>query len=459
MSYHPYQSAPLVPSGVSFFGQANGQDQLHEANNNFVYDSGLDLLHVGNITINDDGRIGNVSYPDLIELGSDGVTTVNSGVVIQGDLTVNGTQFISNTETVVIADNILLLNSGVTGTPTENAGLEVERGTECNPQLIWDENHEYWAFTACKDTGPYTPIGVARSGLVYDTTPGKKHIFDVGAGEGIRVNDSDIDVVVGHGLEIDNATNAVEAVAGTGVVVNADGIHVDLNGIVCANSGLTVTGDDCIGVLAGTGLLTNADGLHIGIGNGITGGADEISVTDGSGILVDVNGVHVNTGDGLEIISDEVRVKAGDAISLDNGEVNVDLVGENEILEPQDSDLLLLQRGGDVQKITFENLTDQLQSVKTWEEITASKGHDYSYKDVSLVNAGSNSIELDLPPAAAYEGKVLTFKRIDAAPDSTYNVKVDASGTQTIDDASFKRLYYRYEGINILSNGTNWFII
>lgn len=462
MSYQPYQSAPLVPSGVSFFGQTNGQDQLHEANNNFVYNSGLDLLHVGSITINDDGRIGNVSNPGLIELAADGTTTINSGVVIQGDLTVNGTQFISNTETLVVADNIILLNSGVTGTPTEDAGIEIERGNEPNVQILWNENCETWTFT--NDGTRYVPIGEAGDGLYYDTTPScSGSLFHVGEGDGIIVSADEVAVRTGNGLQINNSSKALEVNAHTGITVDANGVSVNLDptngGIVCANSGLTVTEDDCIGVLAGTGLLTNSDGLHVGIGVGITGGADEISVTDGSGIFVDANGVHVNTGLGIEIVSDEVRVKAGDAISLDNGEVNVDLVGENEIFDPQDSDLLLIQRNNDVQKITFESLTDKLQSVKTWEVVTASQGHGYSYKDVSLVNAGSNSVELDLPPAASYEGKVLTFKRIDAAPDSTYNVKIDASGTQTIDDASFKRLYYRYEGINILSNGTNWFII
>lgn len=458
MSYHPYQSDPLVPSGVTFFGQPNGQDQLHEASNNFVYNSGQDLLHVGNITINNDGTIGNVSNPNLIELAADGTTTINSGVVIQGDLTVNGTQFISQTETVVVADNIIVLNSGVTGTPTEDAGIEVERGTEPNVRLLWDETCETWTFT--NNGTRYVPMGEAGDGLYYDTTIGcSGSLFHVGEGSGIDVASDLVHVRVGDGINIDAPTNAVEVTAGTGILVNSDGVHVNLNGIVCANSGLTVTSDDCIGVVAGTGLLTNADGLHIGIGNGITGTADAISVSDGSGIFVDANGVHVNTGAGLEIISDEVRVKAGDAISLDNGEVNVDLANENEIFEPQDSDLLLIQRNNDVQKITFQNLTDQLQSIKTWEQVTASQTASYSYKDVSLVNAGSNSIVLELPPAATYEGKVLTFKRIDAASDSTYTVRIDGSGTQTIDDASSKRLYYRYEGINLLSNGANWFII
>ena len=459
MSYHPYQNSPLIPSGVSFFGQANGQDQLHEANNNFVYDSGVDLLHVGNITINDDGTIGNVSNPNLIELATDGTTTINSGVVIQGDLTVNGTQFISQTETVVVADNIILLNSGVTGTPTENAGIEVERGTEPNVQLLWNETCETWTFT--NDGTRYVPMGEAGDGLYYDTTPGcSGSLFHVGEGSGIDVAADLVHVRVGDGVNIDAPTNAVEVTAGTGILVNSDGVHVDLNGIVCANSGLTVTSDDCIGVVAGTGLLTNADGLHVGIGNGITGNADDIEVLGHNGITVDENGVSVTAHDGITVDGNGVSVTAGDAIRVASDGVHVDISKQTATEEPEDSDLLLLERNdGSLKSITFEHLTDELQSIKTIEQVTASQTAAYAYKDVSLVNAGSNSVVLELPPAIAASGKVLTFKRIDAASDSTYTVSIEGSGTQTIDDAGFKRLYYRYEGLNIISNGTNWFII
>ena len=491
MSYHPYQNSPLVPSGISFFGQPNGQDQLHEASSNFVYNSGLDLLHVGNITINDDGVIGNVSNPNLIEIATNGITTINSGVVIQGDLTVNGTQFISQTETVVVADNIIVLNSGVTGTPTENAGIEVERGTEPNVQILWNEQCENWTFT--NNGTRYVPIGEAGDGLYYDTTPGcSGSLFHVGEGSGIDVASDLVHVRTGNGLNIDVPTNSVEVTAGTGILVNSDGVHVDLGGIVCANSGLTVTEDDCIGILAGSGLLTNDTGLHIGQGNGLTIGADDItvkpyhginvdtngvsvdpyhgitvdingvSVTPGSGIIVDANGVHVNlcSNSGLSFDGNCFGVVGGDAINVDANGVNVDISKQLAVTDPEDSDLFLLEKNdGSLRSITFQNLTDQLQSIKTWEQITSSQTASYLYKDISLVNAGSNSIVLELPPANTYEGKVLTFKRIDAASDSTYTVRIEGSGTQTIDDAGFKRLYYRYEGLNIISNGSNWFII
>lgn len=57
-----------------------------------------------------------------------------------GNLTVRGTTLSVQPEEVTIADNIILLNSNVTGTPTENGGVELERGTETNVSLaLWDE--------------------------------------------------------------------------------------------------------------------------------------------------------------------------------------------------------------------------------------------------------------------------------------------------------------------------------
>ncbi|MGC9309906.1 MAG: hypothetical protein ACP5D2_04410 [Candidatus Nanoarchaeia archaeon] len=60
------------------------------------------------------------------------------------NLTVHGTTTTLYTEEVTIDDNILLLNSNVTGTPTEDAGLEIERGDLNNVSIIWDEDTLLW---------------------------------------------------------------------------------------------------------------------------------------------------------------------------------------------------------------------------------------------------------------------------------------------------------------------------
>ena len=70
----------------------------------------------------------------------------SSNVTIGGDLTVNGTTTTVNTETINLADNIILLNSNLAGNvaPTQNSGIEIERGNAANKTLIWNEGDDVW---------------------------------------------------------------------------------------------------------------------------------------------------------------------------------------------------------------------------------------------------------------------------------------------------------------------------
>lgn len=69
----------------------------------------------------------------------------NTGtVVIAGNLTVNGTQTTVNSNTVNVGDAIMTLNSDEAGTPSANAGIEIERGTATNVSLLWNEGSDYF---------------------------------------------------------------------------------------------------------------------------------------------------------------------------------------------------------------------------------------------------------------------------------------------------------------------------
>ena len=71
--------------------------------------------------------------------------TIQNDLTIQGDLTVQGTRTEVESETVLIADNIITLNSNYTGAnPSEHAGIEIERGTQDNAKVIWNETNDYW---------------------------------------------------------------------------------------------------------------------------------------------------------------------------------------------------------------------------------------------------------------------------------------------------------------------------
>ena len=72
---------------------------------------------------------------------------VTNDVIIGGNLTVQGTTTQVDSNVVNIGDSIITLNSDETGTPSQNAGLEVERGTSTNVQLIWNESTDKWQVT------------------------------------------------------------------------------------------------------------------------------------------------------------------------------------------------------------------------------------------------------------------------------------------------------------------------
>jgi hypothetical protein len=103
-------------------------------------------------------------------LRSDQDDTFDGNLIITGNLTIQGTTTTINTETVLIADNIITLNSNFTGsTPTENAGIEVERGTLTNSSLVWDELNDWWKLiSAGTDLGRIITTADEGSGNGFD---------------------------------------------------------------------------------------------------------------------------------------------------------------------------------------------------------------------------------------------------------------------------------------------------
>ena len=86
---------------------------------------------------------------------------VSGNVTITGDFTVNGTTTTINTTTLNVSDNFVVLNNDVTGSPTENAGIEIERGTSTNVQIRWNETSDKWELT--NDGLAYSELGAASA--------------------------------------------------------------------------------------------------------------------------------------------------------------------------------------------------------------------------------------------------------------------------------------------------------
>jgi len=169
-------SLSYVPAtGVMSFTQGN-TDTIAEGSTNLYYtDARATAAAKAAISVTDSGGDGSLTYsagaitytgPSAAETrahfsGGTGVSITNGTVaigqavgttsdvtfnntVVNGNLTVNGTTTTVNTETLNLADNQIVLNSSETGTPTQNGGIEIERGTAANKTLVWNEADDKW---------------------------------------------------------------------------------------------------------------------------------------------------------------------------------------------------------------------------------------------------------------------------------------------------------------------------
>ena len=109
--------------------------------------------------------------------GSFTTLTTSGNATIGGNLTVSGTTTTVNSTQIELGDNIIALNADATGSPTQNAGIDVERGDSLNVQLLWDETNDKWTvgtetFVAATFEGDLTgDVTGAVDGVVGGNTP------------------------------------------------------------------------------------------------------------------------------------------------------------------------------------------------------------------------------------------------------------------------------------------------
>lgn len=179
---------------ASLKSYVEAQDKAQDLD--FGGDSGTGAVIIGNST---------VDSASMTFTGGDGITTSASGttlttivdntvartnvdetfdanVIVTGNLTVSGTTTTVNSATLSVADNEITLNSDVTGTPSENAGIEVERGSSTNVKLRWNETSDVWQFTNNGSTYyniPASTTDLAEGSNLYFTNARADARFDV----------------------------------------------------------------------------------------------------------------------------------------------------------------------------------------------------------------------------------------------------------------------------------------
>ena len=142
-----------------------------------------------------------------------GDVNISGSTIISGDLTVTGTTTTINTEEILLADNIITLNSNYAGSsPTENAGIEVNRGSLPNSQVKWNETTDIWEFT--NDGNVYRPIPHTTDDLnegisnLYFTTARARQSIDIGANSDELRYDDTTGLLTYHGSAVILSDNA-----------------------------------------------------------------------------------------------------------------------------------------------------------------------------------------------------------------------------------------------------------
>lgn len=197
-------------------------------------------VNVGNNLIVD----GYIGGPATMVIDPAAIGDDTGEVIIAGNLTVQGNTTQVDSNVVNIGDAFLTLNSDETGTPSQNAGIEVERGTSTNVALRWNETTDKWEITT--DGATYNAISTADATVTTLTGTANEVEVDVSTGD-VTVGLPD-DVTIGNELTVTTGlftplidttdSSAITVVPAT--IFNAD---ITVENDIVANNKITVTGD------------------------------------------------------------------------------------------------------------------------------------------------------------------------------------------------------------------------
>ena len=195
---------------LDFDGGTGVTTSVDSVNDRVTFAIGQDVGTTADVTFNDVTVNGTLSTDDVTAAN----VTASGNVTVTGNLTVNGTTTTVNSNEVNIGDAVLTLNSDETGAASQDAGLEIERGTDTNVSLLWDESDDRWTFTNDGATFYNIPLSTEYDNFASWTVSDGSNTTDIGSGETLTFAGTNLTVVENAGTVTYSAALATTSVKG-----------------------------------------------------------------------------------------------------------------------------------------------------------------------------------------------------------------------------------------------------
>ena len=220
-------------------------------------------ISVGNSTVNSVITPSSISVVGTLNVQN--IATFQNNVLISGNLTVQGTTTFINSNSLAIGDNIITLNADLppSSGPTENAGIEINRGSSANVQVRWNESTDRWQLT--NDGASYGDIRTSLTDITLGSETTGNYVATVAGGTGVYVTGSGTETAAVT-VTIGQDVNATSSVAFAGVTVGnsslkLNSIELATNRFIANTSGVTVTGFANVSTAVNTALFTTGVGF------------------------------------------------------------------------------------------------------------------------------------------------------------------------------------------------------
>lgn len=161
-------------TGTAGILTTDGENGWSIDTNDYLVAADLPSTFVESLT-NTDGNITFSTSTGAVTADLANDIDIAGSLTVQGDLTVNGSVTTLNTETLLVEDNIVTLNSNVTGIPSINSGIEVERGDYDNASVYWNETLNKWWISSPGEAATSGPPAHQIARKFVTTTTGTTH--------------------------------------------------------------------------------------------------------------------------------------------------------------------------------------------------------------------------------------------------------------------------------------------